>query len=91
MQDRGYSLRTTDEYARYIVDAGFEKICAQDETERFINLLQAEEARIELLPMPETVRRKMKLSWRVCWHTKFRTSCASIIWKHCRKLCSATC
>ena len=64
VQDRGYSLCTTDEYARYIANAGFETICAQDETERFINLLQAEEARIELLPMPETARHKMKLNWQ---------------------------
>ena len=64
VQDRGYSLHTTEEYARYIADAGFEQVCADDLTERFITLLQAEEARIELLPMPEAAREKMKLSWQ---------------------------
>ena len=64
VQDRGYSLHTTEEYARFIADAGFEQVCADDLTQRFITILQAEEARIDLLSMPETVREKMKLSWQ---------------------------
>ena len=64
VQDRGYSLHTTVEYARFVADAGFDDVCARDETERFINLLQAEVERIDVLPMPETVREKMKLSWQ---------------------------
>ena len=63
--DRGYSLRTTEEYAGFISDAGFEKVCADDLTERFITILQSEEARIDVLPMPETAREKLKLSWQL--------------------------
>ena len=64
VQDRGYSLNTTEEYARFISGAGFEQVTADDLTERFITLLEAEEARIDVLPMAETVREKMKLSWQ---------------------------
>jgi phosphoethanolamine N-methyltransferase len=64
VQGRGYSLHTTEEYAGFISDAGFEQVCADDLTQRFIKLLQSEEARIDVLPMPETVREKMKLSWQ---------------------------
>jgi phosphoethanolamine N-methyltransferase len=64
VQDRGYSLHTTEEYARFISGAGFEQVTADDWTERFISILEAEEARIDLLPMAETVREKMKHSWQ---------------------------
>jgi phosphoethanolamine N-methyltransferase len=64
VQDRGYSLHTTQEYARFISGAGFEQVTADDWTERFISILEAEEARIDLLPMAETVRVKMKHSWQ---------------------------
>jgi len=64
VQNRGYSLHTTGEYAQFITDAGFEKVCADDLTERFISLLQAEQERIDVLSMPEAAREKMKLSWQ---------------------------
>ena len=68
VQDRGYSLHTPGEYAQFIEDAGFEQINAQDETERFINILQAEEARIDVQPMPEAMRNNMKGSWQAKVH-----------------------
>ncbi len=64
VQDRGYCLHTTEEYARFMSNAGFEQVIADDWTERFISILEAEEGRIDALPMAETVREKMKISWQ---------------------------
>ena len=64
VRDRGYSLHTPGEYAQLIGNGGFDDVRARDETERFIDILQAEEKRIEVLPMPEATREKMKLSWQ---------------------------
>lgn len=64
VQDRGYSLHTPEEYARFISDAGFEQVTADDWTERFISILEAEQERIDALPMTETVREKVKHSWQ---------------------------
>ena len=65
VQERGYSLSTTGEYARFISGAGFEQVRADDLTDRFISIMQAEQARIDVLPIAEAVREKMKFSWQV--------------------------
>jgi phosphoethanolamine N-methyltransferase len=65
VQDRGYSLRTTGEYAELISGAGFEQVSASDETARFIEILQAEQERIDGLSMTEAERDYLKLSWQV--------------------------
>ena len=64
VQERGYILHTTDEYAELIASAGFEQIGARDVTDRFIEILRAELDRIETLPLAQTQRDKLRLSWR---------------------------
>jgi len=65
VQERGYSLHTTDEYAELIEAAGFEQVDARDVTQRFIELLRTELDRIESLPLAQTQRDKLWHSWRL--------------------------
>jgi phosphoethanolamine N-methyltransferase len=64
VQARGYSLHTTTEYADLIADAGFEQVDARDETTRFVELLLAEQGRIESLPITDGERGKQGNSWQ---------------------------
>ena len=64
VQDRGYSLHTIGEYAGLISAAGFEQVSANDETSRFIEILQAEQGRIDGLSMPAAERDYLKHSWQ---------------------------
>ena len=64
VQDRGYSLHTVEEYADLISAAGFEQVNASDETTRFIEILQAEQDRIDELSMPAAERDYLKHSWQ---------------------------
>ncbi len=64
VEDRGYSLHTIEEYADLISTAGFEQVSASDETARFIEILQAEQARIDTLPMPAAERDYLKQNWQ---------------------------
>ena len=64
VQNRGYSLYTIEEYADSISTAGFEQVSANDETARFIEILQAEQDRIDTLPMPAAERDYLKHSWQ---------------------------
>ncbi|MCP4332003.1 MAG: methyltransferase domain-containing protein [Gammaproteobacteria bacterium] len=64
VQERGYILHTTDEYAELIDRAGFEQINAQDVTHRFIEILRTELDRIESLSLAQTQRDKLWHSWR---------------------------
>jgi phosphoethanolamine N-methyltransferase len=64
VQARGYSLHTTTEYADLISGAGFEQVDARDETARFIELLLAEQARIDTLPIADEERGKLRQSWQ---------------------------
>jgi len=64
VKDRGYSLHTLEEYADLISAAGFEQVSANDETARFIEILQAEQDRIGDLSMPATERECLKHSWQ---------------------------
>ncbi|MDC1286414.1 methyltransferase domain-containing protein [Gammaproteobacteria bacterium] len=63
VQDRGYSLHTTGEYAELISNAGFRQVSASDETARFIEILQAEQHRINTLPIPAAERDYLSQSW----------------------------
>ena len=65
VQGRGYSLHTTGEYADLISSAGFEQVSANDETARFIEILQAEQERIDALPIPAAERDYLKRSWQL--------------------------
>jgi phosphoethanolamine N-methyltransferase len=65
VQDRGYSLHTIEEYADLISTTGFEQVSASDETARFIEILQAEQGRIDALPIPAEERAYLKQSWQV--------------------------
>jgi phosphoethanolamine N-methyltransferase len=64
VQDRGYSLHTVGEYADLISAAGFEQVSTNDETARFIEILQAEQERIGDLSMPAAERDYLKQSWQ---------------------------
>jgi phosphoethanolamine N-methyltransferase len=64
VQDRGYCLHTTGEYAELISGAGFEQVSASDETARFVEILRAEQDRIDGLSMTETERDYLKHSWQ---------------------------
>ena len=64
VQKRGYCLHTTGEYAGFIAGAGFQQVRADDLTQRFITILESEEARIDVLPMAQAAREKMKLNWQ---------------------------
>jgi len=64
VEDRGYSLHTTLEYAGLIADAGFAEIDARDETDRFVELLLAEQGRIDALPTTDEMRARMRASWQ---------------------------
>jgi phosphoethanolamine N-methyltransferase len=64
VQERGYSLHTTDEYAGLIEAAGFRKINARDVTARFVEIMRAELARIETLPLERSQREKLQHSWQ---------------------------
>ena len=64
VQDRGYSLHSTGEYAELISGAGFEQVIANDKTARFIEILQAEQDRIDGLPISTEERDYLKLSWQ---------------------------
>lgn len=65
VQERGYILHTTDEYAELIGSAGFEQIDASDVTPRFIELLRMELDRIKSLPLAQTQRDKLWDNWRL--------------------------
>jgi len=64
VQERGYSLHTTDEYAGLIEGAGFREINARDVTARFIEIMRSELDRIETLPLPRDQRDKLRHSWQ---------------------------
>ncbi|MCP4766365.1 MAG: methyltransferase domain-containing protein [Gammaproteobacteria bacterium] len=64
VQERGYILHTTDEYAELIDGAGFEQVSARDVTHRFIEILRSEIDRIESPPLEQTQRDKLRDSWR---------------------------
>jgi len=64
VQDRGYSLHSTEEYAGLISSAGFEQVSASDETARFVEILRAEQDRIDALPISASERDYLKLSWQ---------------------------
>jgi phosphoethanolamine N-methyltransferase len=64
VQDRGYSLHTIGEYTGLISAGGFEQVSANDETARFIEILQAEQDRIDGLSMPADERDYLKRSWQ---------------------------
>jgi phosphoethanolamine N-methyltransferase len=64
VHDRGYSLHTPGEYAELIANAGFEQVSASDETARFVQILQAEQDRIDALPIPAEQSAYLKQSWQ---------------------------
>jgi phosphoethanolamine N-methyltransferase len=64
VQARGYSLHTTEEYAELLANAGFEQVGAQDATGRFIDLLLAEQERIDALALTPAERDKLWQSWQ---------------------------
>ena len=64
VQDRCYSLHTIGEYADLISAAGFEQVSANDETDRFIEILRAEQECIDGLSMPAAERDYLKHSWQ---------------------------
>ena len=63
MEQRGYSLHTTDEYAGLLEDAGFRQVDARDVTNRFIEILRKEMTRIESLPLSRQERDKLRHDW----------------------------
>ena len=64
VEDRGYSLQTTGEYAELITNAGFEQVVAEDITARFIEILHSDLERIERSDLDRETRRKLQQSWQ---------------------------
>jgi len=64
VEDRGYSLHTTGEYAELITNAGFEQVVAEDITARFIEILHSDIERIEQSDMDRETRRELQQSWQ---------------------------
>jgi phosphoethanolamine N-methyltransferase len=64
VEDRGYSLHTTDEYAGLIMNAGFERVTGEDITPRFIEILRSDLERIERSDMDAATSRKLQQSWQ---------------------------
>ena len=64
VEDRGYSLHTTDEYAALIEAAGFEQVVADDITARFIEILGSDIERIERSDLDQETGHELRRSWR---------------------------
>lgn len=63
VEDRGYTLHTVEEYAGLISGAGFERVVGEDITDRFIEILHADIARIEQLGMDQAGPGNLEQSW----------------------------
>ena len=64
VDERGYHLHTPQDYGQLISAAGFQQVVADDITQRFIDILELELARIDQLQLDETMARKLAESWR---------------------------
>jgi len=64
VEERGYSLHTTDEYAELIESAGFRQINALDVTARFIGIMRTELDRIKSMPLAQDQIDKLWHSWQ---------------------------
>lgn len=64
VENRGYSLHTTGEYAELITNAGFEQVVAEDITARFIEILHSDLERIERSDLDRETRRELQQSWQ---------------------------
>jgi phosphoethanolamine N-methyltransferase len=64
VENRGYSLHTTGEYAELITNTGFEQVVAEDITARFTEILHSDLDRIERSDLNRETRRKLQQSWQ---------------------------
>ena len=64
VSERGYALHTIDEYAALIAAAGFADVVGEDVSARFIEICEADLARIAALEIETGVRDELALGWR---------------------------
>ncbi len=64
VEEREYCLHTVDEYAALLEAAGFVQVESEDLSARFIEILQAELARIDTLDCEPAQRKKLRQGWR---------------------------
>jgi phosphoethanolamine N-methyltransferase len=64
IHERGYDLRALEEYAALLELAGFDIILAQDRTADFVDILERELARIDIIDLSKPERVALAQSWR---------------------------
>ncbi len=64
VDSRGYDLHTVDAYAGLIAEAGFEQVCGEDITSRFIDILKSDLERIFTLEIDAAERDVLALAWQ---------------------------
>jgi len=64
VEGRGYTLHALPEYAELVSTAGFERVEHVEMTQRFIQILKSDLEKITDLPLEESIRSKLKKSWR---------------------------
>jgi phosphoethanolamine N-methyltransferase len=72
IQQRGYDLRTLEEYRALLEQAGFEVLLTQDRTADFIEILEHELTQLETIQLDHAERAALAQSW----HDKLRRACA---------------